>query len=66
MSKIFFPTLCVVVTPIGMISVEFHEVIWCQKSRLWCSIGCMVYLAVLIELGLVSDTDRDNAIAYTE
>ena len=46
-----------------MTPVEFRGDLWLQKTRvpgLSCDVVCVILrLAILVELGLVTDTDRD-------
>ena len=55
--------------PQGVTAVEFRGDLWCQKTRvpgLSCSFVCVILrLAVLVELQLVTDTDRHRPMAST-
>ena len=67
----FIPPSLHLEPPSGVTPVEFRGYLWRQKTRLpelSCGFICViVYLAVLVEHRLVTDTDRHGhkAMAYT-
>ena len=49
--------------PQGLIPVEFRGDLWHPKTRvpgLSCGVVCVLLIAVLVELRLVTDTDRQT------
>ena len=55
--------------PQGVTPVEFRGDLWRQKTRVFgvsCGVVCVILcLAVLVELRLVTDTDRHGPMAST-
>ena len=57
----FYPPHLHLALPRGVIPVEFRGDLWHQKTRLSCGVVCVILrLAVLVELRLVTDRDRQT------